>query len=148
MVPFATPLAVNAIVKDATKPRDNASVIVKLGITGGNVTSSVAATVSPRRARNRQDTAPRVETGTLDRIVPQPAAHFVLAPNAIRQTVIVRMIVQWDTGVTFAMSDAMLRAQITPVIDSLVRVSEAVSQVNMVNSVTYPVISTAPMVRV
>ena len=58
------------------------------------------------------------------------------------------MIVQWDTGVTFAMSDAMLRAQITPVIDSLVRVSEAVSQVNMVNSVTYPVILTAPMVRV
>ena len=77
MVPFATPRAVNAIVRDATKPRDNASVIVKLGITGGIVTSSVAATVSPRRARNRQDTAPRVETGTLDRIVPQPVTHFV-----------------------------------------------------------------------
>lgn len=77
MVPFATPLAVNAIVRDATKPRGNASVIVKLGITGGNVTCSVAATVSPRRARNPQDTAPRVETATLDRIVPQPATHFV-----------------------------------------------------------------------
>ena len=58
------------------------------------------------------------------------------------------MIVLWDTGVTFAMSDAMLRAQITPVIDSLVRVSGAVSQVNMANSVTYPVISTARMVHV
>lgn len=58
------------------------------------------------------------------------------------------MIVLWDTGVTFAMSDAMLRAQITPVIDFLVRVSGAVSQVNMANSVTYPVISTAPMVHV
>lgn len=77
MVPFATPLAVNVIVRDATKRRGNASVIVKLGITGGNVTCSVAATVSPRRARNPQDTAPRVETATLDRIVPQPAAHFV-----------------------------------------------------------------------
>ena len=77
MVPFATPLAVNAIVRDATKRRGNASVIVKLGITGGNATCSVAATVSPRRARNPQDTARRVETATLVRIVPQPAAHFV-----------------------------------------------------------------------
>ena len=77
MVPFATPRAVNAIVRDATKPRGNASVTVKLGITGENVTCSVAATVSPRRARNPQDTARRVETATLVRIVPQPAAHFV-----------------------------------------------------------------------
>ena len=58
------------------------------------------------------------------------------------------MIVLWDTGVTFAMSDVMLRAQITPVIDFLVHVSEAVSQVNMVNSVIYPVISTVRMVHV
>lgn len=77
MVPFATPRVVNAIVKDATKQRDNASVIVKLGITGGNVTCSVAATVSPRRARNPQDTARRVETATLDQTFPLPAAHFV-----------------------------------------------------------------------
>lgn len=77
MVPFATPRAVNAIVRDATKRRGNASVIVKLGITGTNVTCSVVATVSPRRARNQQDTAPRVKTATLDQIVPQPAAHFV-----------------------------------------------------------------------
>ena len=42
----------------------------------------------------------------------------------------------------------MLRARITPVIDFLVHVSEAVSQVNMVNSVIYPVISTARMVHV
>ena len=58
------------------------------------------------------------------------------------------MIVLWDTEVTFAMSDAMLRAQITHVIDFLVRVSGAVSQVNMANSATCPVISTAPMVHV
>ena len=42
----------------------------------------------------------------------------------------------------------MLCARITPVIDFLVHVSEAVSQVNMVNSVIYPVISTARMVHV